>query len=308
MGGIQYKINFSGSHLDELFRSIVGGNPFCQAHPDSLEVDFETCHAGSDWVETVLAKCKQQIQARWSGQVQMRVGYYTEKTVEIGIPGFKDIPTLINWLSQFDFELASFNSLYTEWLDIDEEYTAPIMGSRQHPHGWACAFKGRGHDYLVSRRWLEFGPWKCHHGPQDITIIQFHDLSADAVMSLKQAKPGHERLGPSDIGGFIQDNYFYDFGIKGSYNADKKMLRIIVHGRDIPQKEMLDMCAARRFQALGQEQPLERIAYVFMEEEHARKYLQELWLRELECWAIIDGEEERLDSGFQPSSTVPEWV
>jgi hypothetical protein len=34
---------------------------------------------------------------------------------------------------------------------------------------------------------------------------------------------------------------------------------------------------------------------VFIEEEVARRHLHELWLRELEGWTCIDGNEGRLD-------------
>jgi hypothetical protein len=41
----------------------------------------------------------------------------------------------------------------------------------------------------------------------------------------------------------------------------------------------------------------------------ARRYLHELWLRELECWCIdAQGREVRLDDGYQPERIVPEWV
>jgi hypothetical protein len=37
--------------------------------------------------------------------------------------------------------------------------------------------------------------------------------------------------------------------------------------------------------------------------------MQELWLRELECWAIIGGQEVLLNTGYDPPPTEkPLWV
>jgi hypothetical protein len=155
---------------------------------------------------------------------------------------------------------------------------------------------------------LEYGPWRVIRIPDDITFIQFHDLTADAETALEQAKPGHERMGISDFGGFLQTDYVYEYKPIGPYVPEERKLKIIVHGRDVTQTEMLDACAARHYQALGSERPLDNIAYIFMEEEPARAHLHELWLRELECWAIIEGREVRLDTDYHPTPVKPEWV
>ena len=38
---------------------------------------------------------------------------------------------------------------------VEEDYEKTSFGEGHLPHGWASAFKGKGHDRLVSRRWLE---------------------------------------------------------------------------------------------------------------------------------------------------------
>jgi len=86
-------------------------------------------------------------------------------------------------------------------------------------------------------------------------------------------------------------------------------LKVVVHGRAVSQCEMLDACAARVYQPLGPDKPLAQVAYVFMTEDQARAYLHELWLRGLECWAIVEGREVRLDDSYEPGPPPkPDWV
>jgi hypothetical protein len=89
----------------------------------------------------------------------------------------------------------------------------------------------------------------------------------------------------------------------------KRLLKIVIHGRDVPQLEMLDACAARHYNILGPDKPLDNVAFVFMEESVARAHLHELWLRELECRAIIGGQEVLLNTGYNPPPPEkPQWV
>jgi hypothetical protein len=80
-------------------------------------------------------------------------------------------------------------------------------------------------------------------------------------------------------------------------------------GETVTEREMLDACAARFYQALGPEQPLDNVVYVFVDDEAARAHLHELWLRGLECRAFAAGVERRLDDDYQPPPPDrPEWV
>ncbi|MFI1566259.1 hypothetical protein ACH4ZX_24925 [Streptomyces sp. NPDC020490] len=65
---------------------------------------------------------------------------------------------------------------------------------------------------------------------------------------------------------------------------------------------------ARRTQALGPDRPVERVAYVFMDAEAAHAHLHALWLRELECWTIEQGDEIRLDTDHHAVPVKPDWV
>ncbi len=119
---------------------------------------------------------------------------------------------------------------------------------------------------------------------------------------------GHERMGISDVGGYIQTDFVYTEKLSGLYDPEQRKLKIIVLGRDISQLEMLEMCASRYYQTLGPTQPIDNIAYIFIEEAKAREHLHELWLRDLECWTFINGLEVRLDTGYNPIPSKPDWV
>ncbi len=69
--------------------------------------------------------------------------------------------------------------------------------------GWMVAFKGAGHDRLVSRRWLDHGPWAVlRDDDSDLTVVLFYDPDApSAEVALAQSEPGHDRMGWSPTGG-----------------------------------------------------------------------------------------------------------
>jgi hypothetical protein len=71
---------------------------------------------------------------------------------------------------------------------------------------------------------------------------------------------------------------------------------------------MLDCCALRIETRAIEPGPVHDVAYVFMEEAPAREHLHALWLRGLQCRAIREGQEVRLDTGYDPAPEVPDWV
>jgi hypothetical protein len=159
----------------------------------------------------------------------------------------------------------------------------------------------------VSRRWLEYGPWRLLRGEGDLSFVQFHDLAAGADEALAQARPGQARMGIGETGGFLQDDYVYRADRTGLYDAAERKLVIAAAG-PVSQLAMRDACAARRARRNDEREPIERIAYMFISEALAREHLHDLWLRELECWALIDGKKVRLDESYRPAPTQPEWV
>ncbi|MFF9436500.1 hypothetical protein ACF1BP_22505 [Streptomyces sp. NPDC014735] len=208
---------------------------------------------------------------------------------------------LAETLRRYPFDIASFRSRHREW-KMKEIYSAPGFGGSHYPHGWACAFRGDGHQRLVSRRWLESGPWRLHRAPDDTTLAQFHDLGLDASAALEQARPAHRRMGHSDEGGFLHEPYRFRNELKGFYDAGRRVLKIVILGRTVSSVEMRDACAIRGDSRSTTETPLDNIAFVFIDPDAAHTHLPRLWPYGLECWTIIHGHETRLDTDTPPEA------
>ncbi|MCB9679738.1 MAG: hypothetical protein H6737_31820, partial [Alphaproteobacteria bacterium] len=99
----------------------------------------------------------------------------------------------------------------------------------------------------------------------------------------------------------------YTTEISGTYLDSERRLVVVVHGREVPEAEMLDACALRR-DSQSTDRPIDTVSYVFVDEAEARAHLHALWLRELECRCVVDGVEVRLDVGYAPEPVVPSWV
>lgn len=306
MAEMSLALGLMGSDLETIFRALDARRFHAGRLPSKLRVDDDKREPASDWVEKWLPRCQESIVAYWTrDDTDDFLIYRRDKIVLASFPFPRDAGATLDLLSALPFTIASFRTIHPAWEDAEPPYMAPGFSSHHFRHGWGCAFKAEGHRRLVSRRWLDQPLWQTLRAPSDTTLVQFHDLEADAATALEQAAPGHQRMGITDTGGFIQFNYVHGHELKGFYEPAERLLKIIVHGREVSQREMLDACAARLLQSLGDAQPLERIAYVFLEEHVARAHLHELWLRELECWTIIEGDQIRLDTDYHPPSQPP---
>ena len=285
--------------------------------PQKLMVDHEEKKPEADWLETWAPQAKQGTAATFRKYPKEYLLVRPGLATLARFPFTVDPKKVLELLAGLPFTVASFESLYDEWDERSPAYIGPTFADGHFRHGWACAFKGEGHDRLVTRRWLEHGgPWRILTGPHDTTLVQFHEIGIDAEAALAQAQPGHQRMGITDTGGFLQSGYVYEHPIRGLYDAGARALKVVVHGRDVESREMLDYAAALRFQALGPDQPLAAVRFVFLEEARAQAHLRELWLHGLECW-FAAGEEKRLDvgdvgdsgdAGHAPPPEKPEWV
>ena len=303
-------LGLMGSDLEAVFRALDARRFHADRLPSTLRVDSREREPSPDWVEKWLPRCEESIVAYWArADANYFLIYHRGKIVLASFPFPRDVGATLDLLSALPFTIASFDTIHLAWEDAQPPYIAPSFSRLHFRHGWACAFKAEGHNRLASRRWLDHGPWRTlRAAAADTTLVQFHDLGANAADALEQAAPGHQRMGITAAGGFIQFDYVYRHELKGFYEPAERLLKIIVHGREVSQREMLDACAARLQQALGDSQPLERIAYIFLEEHVARAHLHELWLRDLECWTIIEGDQVRLDTDYHPPPQKPEWV
>ncbi len=314
-------MSLSAENPIELLHAFMKLKPFNQKLPSCISLDMYARHEGvSDWIERWVPTYTHEVTAYWGDgfKGEYEEGflgfhrYYRDNTqvVKVNINDYpRSVEAVLEMLSPLPWRIATFRSINLDWFTPKIDYRPPNFCNSHYAHGWGCAFKGAGHDHLVSRRWLEYGPWRLlRDEANDISLVQFHDLEADAVTALSQAKPGHKRMGVDDTGGFINTKFVYETDIRGLYSSDNHQLTIVNTDRPVTQREMLDLCAARYQQTLGPEQPIDSVRYVFLFGEQGYDYLQELWLREIECWAIIKGVEVRLDADYHPTREIPEWV
>jgi hypothetical protein len=215
-----------------------------------------------------------------------------------------DIARALEVLADVPFTIAAFDTVH-DW----EGYQQLGWGDGHQSLGWGAAFKGRGHDRLVSRHWLDGGPFKVWRGANDVSLVQFHALDADATTALEQASVGHREIGISDDTGFLQSDFVYQLDLRGLYVPETKTIKVVVLGRDIPNRELLEWAATR---AVGRgDYPagtIEHVAYIFPDEAEGRAALPRLWRYGHECWVIRDGIELRIDDTYSPPDTTPAWA
>ncbi|MFI6458725.1 hypothetical protein ACIBF6_45165 [Streptosporangium amethystogenes] len=296
------RIGLTGPDLTAILTSLPGRLVPAE-RPLSLSLDHEEAEVDDGWLERML-DCDHSVMARWPGEEVPFLSLTRERLIRLNTVREPDPVDIMEALAETPFHQASFLSV-KDW----EPYRPRGFSGLHYPHGWLCAFRGDGHDALVSRRWLDHGPWRVLRGPGDLTLVQFHDLAADPDTAREQAEAGHRLLSIADpASGYLCDGHEITHDLNGLYDAAERCLRIIVHGRDVPPGEMLDACLARRNHLLGADRPIERVAYVFMEPQAAKAHLHELWLRELECWTIEMGQEVRLDLDHHPVPVPPAWV
>jgi hypothetical protein len=277
-------------------------------NPEQLVVHYKPQRPKADWLARMTPDENDDVAAYFTSDRSESLVVHPNGVVKGRFPFEIDIDKARAVLETAPFDIASFDTLHDSWSTIDKKYRPPSFGGRHYPHGWGCAFKGAGHERLVSRRWLDFGPWLLHRGADDLSLVQFHALDASAKEALKQAKPGHLTMGISEEGGFLQQPYVFRTALAGLYDPEEQTLKIVVLGREPPPVELRDARAAVKQGALNESQPLKRVAYVFPKPADADRYLHPLWLRELECWTIVDGVEKRLDLDYAPQPEPPAWA
>jgi hypothetical protein len=305
--------SLEGKNQKHLFTETFDALFSTKDHPDSIWLDDREVELRSKTPNELLNDAARNLSVSWGEFGEAGVLSFDKDSalsLKITDQEFNAFDVL-NTIKTLDWQVSAFASLYGTTWSKQFDYFAPSFANRHASLGWGCAFKGDGHNRIVSRRFLEFNPWRVIRDEEhDITLIQFHDLEADAKTALEQARVGHDIMGDPYMGGFIQKNYSVnnpDFS--GLYSSDEKMLRFIIADREITKAEMLDACAIRLYQLLGKDQPVERVAFVFAySSEFAKPYLHDLWLREIEVWAIDKGVESRLDLDYKPTLEKPDWV
>lgn len=296
------ELSLSGNDLNTLAQQISQQPYFRESLPDRLEYNYAEQPVTHEWTGQI-GSISKVFEAEWDNE--RRLAVYPGLTVEVTLPLPPEPGTILDWLAGLDFELASFCTQHPEWQAIDPDYIPPSFTNRHRLHGAFAAIKGEGHRRLVSGRWLDYSPIKLTRR-DDLSFIQFHDLQADAVTSLEQAKPGHIALSSEPQGGFIKEGYLLRHDFNGILDAKSGVLKITVLGRVVSPREMLDACAVRG-EVKGK--MVNNLAFVFLDENEIGDHLHQLWLRGLECWTIQAGHEVRLDDSYVPPPPVsPSWA
>ncbi|MEZ4360423.1 MAG: hypothetical protein R3B48_09595 [Kofleriaceae bacterium] len=280
--------------------------------PAEVFIDNERVPSADSWPSTLLSARRDGI-AFWPDRQQQAEYLPKSDLVMFSLPeGFSTVDEALAILEPLPFEICALGSIFfDEWITAD--YPRWGFDRSMIDLGWGCLFRGAGHERLASRRWLDFGPWRVLHLPNDTTFVQFHDLAiTDPAEAYEQAKAGHERMGISPTGGYIAWHIdgLLRYAGQGIYTPEEKLLQVVVDfGAEVKQSEMLCNAALRlHHRTAPSSTPVERVAYVFVDEPDARAHLHELWLRELECWVADDKGLRRLDLDYHPVPDPPEWV
>jgi hypothetical protein len=246
-----------------------------------------------------LARALQRARAHLRGEASglERITVHTSGVVKVARTGVRvSIPAMLDQLATLPFEVASFGSLHPAWTDgsLEARFTPRTFGDGHVALGWAAAFKGPGHERLVSRQWLDGGPWRLWKGAGDVSLVQFHDLDADADAALAQARRGHAKLGIGPHGGFVPQPFEHELALGGLYDPGTRRMKVVIRGREPEDRELLEWAAARREHTLADGKPVDAVAFVFPDEADATANLVRITRYGHEVWALRAGDELQL--------------
>jgi len=210
--------------------------------------------------------------------------------LHIGVPRAlgSDVDAM-HWLETMPYDVATIG-------DIDLEADTPSKWFPGHFElGWGVAFRGKGHDIMMSRRWIERGPWTVIKRPGDLTILQVHSLT-DTRSEMESRIRRASRALYWRTGGEITRT---PVPVRGLYTAETRTFEIVVAPDIVVDVEQMN--SARALIGKGSE-PIDRVAFVFIDRADAERQLHALWLRDLECWFVDDAGRHRLDDRYTPAS------
>jgi hypothetical protein len=309
-----FRISLSGAEALPIYTSLVQAGIAPAGLPQSVSVDSKDLPAPTDegWLKQALDRTEVTLFARWTDWDFVSISVRS-RLVKVGRKKLEHTPEqLADLLAEVPFELAAMPTLHPIWTAgaPHTRYNPPGFGDLHFQHGWAAALRGRGHDRLVSRRWLDYGPWRTLRAAHDTTLVQFHDLAASSADALLQAKPGHVLLGTaSDKSGYIGPDYAFSPEASATYSPQDRALKLILAGREPTPRELRDAAASRYLQSLGPDSPVAEVRFVFVDEELARRSLPALWLYGHRCFLAGPHEERSLDADYTPPQPErPQWV
>ena len=296
------QLAFAGIDRRRFVDAAVASGLLPDGAPATLRLDAAAAKGGPPLGEA-LAK-HDDVVATWGGGVRLQANHPHDRLLLTREPWHVTIEGTLALVRDLPFEACTTQSLDPEWW---EGYD----GS----HGWAFLLKGAGHR-LVSPRVIDRGPWRrVRDEAAGVTLFQFHDLDADADTALAQARPGHALLDFMWRGGhYAGTEAAFKSGARGVryepsfYDKKTRTSIVLVQEREVSQRE-IGVAAGTKIHQVFPE-PVEQVAYVFMDEAAARRHLPILWLYGLEVRAMTGAGERRIDEDYAPPPppAPPEWV
>ncbi|HBE33637.1 MAG TPA: hypothetical protein DD990_20560, partial [Cyanobacteria bacterium UBA11368] len=160
-------ISFSSSDAISLIKAICHSlEPFNQQLPELVTDGYNEYTDTKDWINKLLPNYERTVGAYWGDMIEHKgfINYdIREQVVAIKISDFElvNAEEIIEVFAPLPWTVANFYDIFDNCENSGwDKYIAPGFIDGHGGHGWACAFKGEGHNHLVSRRWLEYGPWR----------------------------------------------------------------------------------------------------------------------------------------------------
>jgi hypothetical protein len=294
-----FQLAFDGAEPRAFVEGALASGLLPAGPPERIKVDAKKRSAAEPLA--ALAESSTDLAVAWEGGARLHINRPHDRVFVDRTPWDVTVEGTCALVRGLPFEAATTSTLDPTWWE-----------GHRSIHGWAFLLNGRGHR-LVSPRVLERGPWRTHRDGE-LTLIQFHELGADAATALAQARPGHALLEPMWLGGHFASTEAAFRSSAGAraykpsfYDAKSRTSIVLVQDREVAAREMGVAAATRIHQVFPE--PVEQVAFVFMDEAAARRHLPEMWLYGLEVRAMSGAGERRIDEDYQPPPhVVPDWV
>lgn len=254
---------------------------------DELARMIESVPLREDWVETHVGTGVRASRKSPRRYLQLLEKGLTE--LRWGEPGYP-LEAFEALLAGLPFHVLEAHrpvrSMDSPWRDVP---SVPLL-AHGSDLGWAVWLKGRGHDHLPSRRWLEHGPWRYRPLPNDISMLQLCDLAASPAEQVAQAAVARDhfagRGGPRvwiPVYPRPEQGRPKSWTFPGVYDRDRRVWR----GRATDLSwDKLNLYVIWR--ARCREDPVEPVdtfVFEFADEAEAQPHLYRLWLCEFEAQA-----------------------
>ncbi len=289
--------------------------------PDRVRTGSKRVTVDRDWTERIFFDVSSA--AYWGPGDERLILWGKQRCLYVEKNQAQVTPTIaLELLRSVPFETAVGVSPYRHtWSRRLEDLGKPLhildcgWGMGHADHGWACFLRGRGHEQVVSRRFLHHGPWRTVYLPdEDLTMVQFHDLDADVHAAVRQVRQGHPLMGYSMAGGIFfhrgDAHPFQEF--TGNYDRRTRTFIYQMLDRKLTWKLISDLGWLRLHNRDGlgplRGKPIHHIRLCYWDLDAAKEDLEFAWRSEFEVSCMIEGKEVRIDEGYESTWVAPDWV